>query len=282
LLLFPLEWLPRRWIVLGVGGDLVLLGLAVAALDAFDQGEALLPDFGRSLAASVVAALLFGGQVGLVMATVTGVTTPMLVLLLATVATAIATQALSDPIQAGLDRLVFARLTRLRQRRADLRTAASALPRLDETVTPAALDEAEMARLTRRALSHLGHLPRLTSSPLTRLPIIEARLARRGARDDTLERAAELKALLTESILRLKPRQVGEFGATDEWRYYNALYFPYVVGLKPYSRRTDHDHLEPAAQAALAWFQTQVPERTLHNWQRTAAELIARDLLEQG
>ena len=38
--------------------------------------------------------------------------------------------------------------------------------------------------------------------------------------------------------------------------------------------------LEPAAREALTWFQSQVPERTLHNWQNAAAKLIARDLSE--
>jgi hypothetical protein len=96
-----------------------------------------------------------------------------------------------------------------------------------------------------------------------------------------LERAAVLKTLLAESIARLKPLTGEDFGASDEWRYYNALYFPYVAGLKPYSRRTLHDDgLAPAEQAALDWFQAQVPERTLHNWQNAAARLVAQDLRE--
>ena len=34
------------------------------------------------------------------------------------------------------------------------------------------------------------------------------------------------------------------------------------------------------AAEALAWFQTYVPERTLHNWQNIAARLIAQNLRE--
>ena len=70
----------------------------------------------------------------------------------------------------------------------------------------------------------------------------------------------------------------GDFGTSDEWRHYNALYFPYVAGLKPYSSRATHDHLDADARAALDWFRTAVPERTLHNWQNAAAKLIAQDL----
>ena len=39
-----------------------------------------------------------------------------------------------------------------------------------------------------------------------------------------------------------------------------------------------HKNLEPAAQAALEWFQRSVPERTLHNWQNAGARLVAEQL----
>jgi hypothetical protein len=103
----------------------------------------------------------------------------------------------------------------------------------------------------------------------------------RGAPNETLEPAIELKALLAESVARLKPRGQNGFGTSDEWRHYNALFFPYIVGLKPYSRRATHERLDPAAQQALDWFQALVPERTLYNWQTAAAKLVARDLREQ-
>jgi hypothetical protein len=93
-----------------------------------------------------------------------------------------------------------------------------------------------------------------------------------------LDRAQALKSLLVQSIQKLKPQSEMRFGVTDEWRYYNALHFPYVVGLKPYTRRADYDSLDETSRAALDWFQTSVPERTLHNWQNTAAKLIAEDI----
>jgi oxygen-independent coproporphyrinogen-3 oxidase len=39
---------------------------------------------------------------------------------------------------------------------------------------------------------------------------------------------------------------------------------------------------DPAARAALEWFRTAVPERTLYNWQTAAARLVARDLRERS
>ncbi len=270
--------ISRSWSVLAIGLDLVLLDVAIAWLDAFDEGETLLPDLIRSFVGASFAALLFGSQVALAMRLGAGFDLPMLALLLATIAAAIAVQTFAGPLQAALDRLAFAGAPGLRQARADLRGAAEALPRLDTEVELAALDPTEFTRLTRRAFSHYGDLPRLASSPLTRLPQISARLAARRAPDDPLERAAELKRLLAESIARLKPHDVGDFGNSDEWRFYNALYFPYIVGLKPYSRRNSHDRLDPPAQAALEWFQQVVPERTLHNWQNAAARLVAQRL----
>ena len=268
----------REWSVLGIGLDLVLLDVAIAWLDAFDEGETLRRDIVRSFAGASFAALLFGSQVALAMRLGAGFDLPMRALLLVIIAAAIAVQTLAGPLQAALDRLAFAGAPGLRRARADLRGAAEALPRIDAGLDLVALDPAEFARLTRRALSHYGDLPRLASSPLTRLPCIAARLAAGGAPDDPLERAAELKRLLAEGIARLKPRDGGDFGSSDEWRFYNALYFPYIVGLKPYSRRNSHNRLDPATQDALEWFQRAVPERTLHNWQNAAARLVAQYL----
>jgi hypothetical protein len=282
LLIIPLNWLPRSWVMLSISLDFVALGLAIAVLDAFDEGETLLPDMIRSLASAFFAVLLFGALVISAMVLGVGVTFAMIALLLATTATAIATQVFVDSIQTALDRLTFFRAPHLRQARADLRAAASALPRLDDALDLKSLDEAEFARLTRRAISQLGDLSRLAASPLTRLPLVTTRLAARGASGDTLDRAIELKAVLAESILRLKPRDKGGFGTSDEWRHYNALYFPYVAGLKPYSLRAEQNGLDPTAHEALAWLRASVPERTLHNWQNAAARLVAKDLRERS
>lgn len=279
LALVPLNWLPRPWAFLLIGLDVLALGLMVTVLDAFAQGETVLPHIIRSFDAAVLTALIFGGQITLAMWLGAGITFPMLALLLATVGTAIATATLSDPIQSLFDRVAFARFPHLRGARADLRATASALPRVATGVNLSELDEAEFTRLVRRALSHFGDLPRLAASPLTSLPQVKARLAGSGVGDDNpIVRATHLKAILTESIRRLKPQGKGDFGTSDEWRHYNALYFPYVVGLKPYSRRTLADGYDPTSRAALDWFQSQVPERTLHNWQTAAARLIALDL----
>ena len=281
LLLLPLNIVPRSWFLLGLSIDFIILGFVIAILDAFDEGETLLPDILRSFISTAFAIILFGGLVALTASFGNDLTFLMLELLLVMIAAAILSQTFSNQIQSILDFVAFNAFPGLRQARDELRALASTLPRVNESFEIKQLDEEEFVRLTRRALSHMGNLPRMATNPLTRLPIVESRLSERNAGANTLERAAELKKILTESIIRLKPLDKGDFGTAEEWRHYNALYFPYVIGLKPYSRRTEYDDLDPTAQEALDWFRTYIPERTLYNWQNAAAKLVAQDLRER-
>ena len=165
----------------------------------------------------------------------------------------------------------------LRAHRATLRRTESALP-LRSADPLDGFDDDTFARLTRRALGHYGDLSKLVANPLTALPAIDERLAARGAPDQPLERAIELKALLADRIARLKPRDGADFGTTEQWRYYNSLYFPYVVGVRAYAQNATAAGLDPTARQAWQWFVTEVPQRSLHNWQNAAARLIAADL----
>ncbi|MBX3082240.1 MAG: hypothetical protein KF716_11460 [Anaerolineae bacterium] len=276
LLLFPL--LPYTWILLALGFDIVLLGAIIAYLDALNQGETLLPHMIRSLDGAAIAALLFGGQIGVVMQVGTGVSVPMTILLYAVVATAITLQAVQPQMQAVVDQIAFRDQPKLRSDRADLRTAEQALPRTDPAVDFAAMDEADFAKLVRRALTSVTDLPRLAASPLIYLPQVTADLAATNAKDDVIERAVALKRLLIAQITRLKPSDGRDFDTSAAWRHYNALYFPYVLGLRPYNTRLDADDLDPARREIMDWFRAQVPERTLYNWQNAAAKLVAQQL----
>lgn len=274
-----IPWLPG-WVHLVIPLALLPIGLAAAARQARRQGERLLPHLFKSFDYSLFTALLFGGQVALVMAFSTGVTLPLLALLLTTIAAAIAVQVLAGPVAALVDQVAFFQFPVVRREQAALRAAAEAVTRTDASVDLLALDESDFAGLTRRAISYLDNLPRLATSPLVYLPLVESRVAHLAA-PGPLERAAELRALLVETIEHLKPRGRGEFGTTDEWRHYNALYFPYVAGLKPYRRQPHSNGLDPASQQALDWFRSQVPERTLYNWQQAAAQVVAKQLRQK-
>ncbi|MGE2730098.1 hypothetical protein ACQI4F_11515 [Mycolicibacterium vaccae] len=276
ILVIPLGLVPSWLALAATGVDVVLLGIAVAIGDAFDEGQALRGDMLRSAAATVVVAVLFGGQV-LIAAAVTGPSVTLTVLLFTSLAIAIAVNVLADPLAGVLDRVAFSGSPDLRADRAALRGTEAALPRraaspLDD------MDDETFVRVTRRALSHYGDLSKLVASPLTSLPVIDDRLARRGAPDQPLERANELRAVLAERIAALKPRDGADFGTTDQWRHYNSLYFPYVVGVRAYAQNATAAGLDPVARQAWHWFVREVPQRSLHNWQNAAARVIATDL----
>jgi len=270
------------WLLFVIGLTIFLFDIILARRGVLELGERFWPDFLRSLAASTLFALLFGTPIGVTMVLVTGVTPSMLNLLLSTLALAIASQVGAELLQTTLDRLVFAAFPHLQQARAELRATADALPKVDPDLHLNTMAEDEFVRHTRRALSYYGDLPHLSTNPLTRLPLIDQHLALHSQADNTLERAAALKQLLLEAILRLKPATQADFGTSEAWRHYNALYFPYVVGLKPYRRRAHHTNLDRTSQQALDWLRAEVPERTLYNWQNAAAKLVARDLMENG
>ncbi|MEZ0365276.1 hypothetical protein ACAG26_16470 [Mycobacterium sp. pUA109] len=280
ILIIPLGLVPSGLALASTGIDVLLLGVAVALWDAFDEGQALRADMLRAFAGAAVVATLFGGQTLIGLTATRGVATAqtvLTVLLFTSLAAAVAVQVFADPLAGLLDRVAFWQSPALRADRAALRSTEAALPLraagpLDD------LDDDTFTRLTRRALGHYGDLSKLVASPLTALPAIDERLAARGAPDQPLERANELKALLADHIARLKPRDGGEFGTTEQWRYYNSLYFPYVVGVRAYAQNATAAGLDPTARQAWQWFVTEVPQRSLHNWQNAAARLIATDL----
>lgn len=259
LLILPLNWIPISWGMALLGFDLIFLGVTITAWDAFEEGEAMRLHLVRSF----ISALYYAGALALIAGLFGSSTTLLLIL----ITFGVLTQTFSNSIQSSLDRLTLPQKTT--EERQALRQTADELPRFSG-VEAATMSEEEFTRMTRRALSHLGDLPKLAASPLVNLPMVE------GA--NPLERAQALKVLLVQSIQKLKPPSKMGFGVTDEWRYYNALHFPYVLGLKPYTRRADYASLDETSRAALDWFQTSVPERTLHNWQNAAAKLIAEDI----
>ncbi|MFI0418095.1 hypothetical protein [Spongiactinospora sp. 9N601] len=270
LLLTSLSGPPGLLAAIAIDLDMALLGVAIAMAGAFRAGEALWRDMARSALGAIVVAAATGGQVAIAVA-LGGATPALAVLLYGVLAVAVTAQTMAGPLHRALDRIAFPGDPAIRRERAQLRDSADALPRREEGPPP--LDDAEFVRLTRRALANYGDLGKLASSPLAGLPLIDERVSG----DIPLERAAELKHLLLESIRRLKPRD-GEFGTSEEWRFYNVLYFPYVRGLRPYRRGAGRHGLDALDRQAFDWFVREVPERTCYNWQNAAAKLVADDL----
>ena len=272
ILIIPIRWLSEDLALSAVGLDLLLLGFGIVWFDAFDEGERLLLDVLQSFSVAAILALIFGGQIALIMVIEDSFTPTWQLLLTAILTSAILLPIFYNDLQLLVDTIAFRRMPGLRAERARFRAISTALPRQSDPEQLTQLSDEEFIRLTRRALSAMGNLNRLASSPLIHLLGIEE--------DNTLERTNTLKRALTEGIKRLKPEDKGEFGTSDEWRHYNALYFPYVAGLKPYSRRQHTDHLDQHEYDALEWFRTYVPQRTLHNWQNEGAALVAQYLRE--
>ena len=280
ILVIPLGLVPSWLALASTGLDVLLLGIAVALWDAFDEGQVLRAAMLRSFIGVLLAVALLDGQLLIGTAASRQDADGTMVLTttaFVTLALAIAATVFAAPLAGLLDRVAFSDSPRLRAERAALRTTEAALPLCSASPLDD-LDDETFARLTRRALGHYGDLAKLMASPLTQLPEIDARLAQRGAPDQPLERAAELRALLADRIARLKPRDGGDFGTSEQWRYYNALYFPYVVGVRAYAQNATAAGLDPVARQAWKWFVNEVPQRSFHNWQNAAARLIAADL----
>jgi hypothetical protein len=270
-MLVPVALGSPALVLAAMGVDLMVLGYLVAVADAVDAGERLLPDLRRSAVSGVSAALVVGGLATLTMLAAPGLRA-VLVLQFLLVAAVMSNAGLVGPARRGLDRVAFPHDDRLRLDRAALTLVAEALPRRHERHRLITVSEDEFRRLTLRALDNFGDLSRLLRSPLIDLPTVDRRLTGHGA-EKPLARAIELRAVLQESIARLKPD--GLFGTTEEWRHYNALYYCCVLGLRPYDRQWKSEGLDRDGRRAYDWFKRYVPRRTLRQWQREGAVLVA-------
>lgn len=271
-ILVPIDLGAPALVLAAMSVDMLVLGYLVAVADAVDAGERLLPDLRRAAVSAVVGALLVGG-----LATLTMLAAPddraVTVLQFLMVAAVMTYAGLAGPARRWLDRLAFLNDDRLRLDRAALLLLAEALPRRRERHHLIAMSAEEFRRLTARALDNYGDRGRLLRSPLMDLPTVDRRLTGQGA-EKPLARVNELRAVLQENVARLKPP--GVFGTTEEWRYYNVLYYCCVLGLRPYERRRLRtDGLDRDARRALDWFQRYVPRRHMQHWQREASRIVA-------
>lgn len=276
ILLLPVDLGAPVLVIAALGVDLLMLGFLVAVSDALDVGERLRPDLIRSLAAALAGTLVIGAPAALAMMAASSTTvTVVQFFLIAAVMTGIGLLGL---LRRALDALVFRHDDRLRQDRAALQLLAEALPRHRQRHRLIATQQADFLRFTRQALDNYGRLGRLMRSPLTDLPAVDRRLTGLTI-EQPLARAMELRAVLQESVDRLRP--AGTFETTDEWRHYSALYFCVILGLDPYARRQRTDGLDREARRALDWMRRYVPRRTLRRWQAEAASIVARRLWDE-
>jgi hypothetical protein len=273
-MLSPFDLGQPELVLAAIGLDLMVLGYLVAVAHAVDAGERLHPDLRRSAVAAVATTLLIGGPAALTTLAAPDVTA-VAVLQFVLVGIAMTVVGLPGQIRRGVDRLAYLNDDRIRADRAALLLSADALPRRRERHRLIGTSEDEFVRLTRRALDDLGDLGRLLRSPLINLPTVDRRLTGPMA-EQPLARALELRAVLQESVARLKPD--GLFGTTEEWRHYNSLHFICVVGVRPYQRQLQTDGLDRDGRRALEWFRRYVPKPMVLQWQQEGARLVAQRL----
>ncbi len=266
----PVDLGSAGLVLAAIGLDLMVLGYLVAVADAVDAGERLHPDLRRSAVAAVVTTLLIGGPAAL-----TTLAAPdnaaVTALQFVVVGFAMTMTGLPGAVRRGLDRLAYLNDDRIRADRAALLLSADALPRRRERHRLLSTSQEEFARLTRRALDDFRDPVRLLRSPLINLPTVDRRLTGQMA-EQPLARALELRAVLQESVARLKPD--GLSGTSEEWRHYNALHFVCVLGLRPYARQPA-DGLDREARLVVDWFRRHVPQPTLRQWQDEGARRVA-------
>ncbi|MGW4351620.1 hypothetical protein ACWELJ_05960 [Nocardia sp. NPDC004582] len=128
LILLGFNVLPSTAMLSVTAADLVVLGLGIAVLDAYDEGEALRADMTHSLIISAATAAVFGGQAALTL-TLAGERPALVALFFGAIAGSITLQVLSGPLHAGADRVAFASDPRLCAARVELRSATEALLR---------------------------------------------------------------------------------------------------------------------------------------------------------
>jgi hypothetical protein len=275
-LLLPVEVGAPGLVLAAMGVDLLMLGFLVAVAHALDVGERLRGDLVRSILGAVGGTLTIGSVAAFTIVAADDETVTLLQFGL--VALAMTGIGLSGPTRRLLDRLAFRSDERVRADRSALLLLADALPKRRQKHRLIATRPQDFLRFTEQALDNYGNLSRLMRSPLTGLPAVDKRLSGLSL-EQPLSRAMELRAVLAESVDRLRP--AGPFAITDEWRHYNALYFGVILDLDPYARRPRADGLDREARQAIDWMRRYVPRRTLRRWQAEAAAIVSRRLWDE-
>ncbi len=183
----------------------------------------------------------------------------------------------------GRDLVDWVFFREVQDERSGLRDLARMVPNLESTewTDTRTLSDGEFYRLVRNALSELRNMPRLATNRLTGLKLIRVRLVGDEKEINHLSKATELRKILSEMIDDLKPLDSGSWDIADNWRHYNCLFLPYIRGLSQKDAlSTQAGSVSKDERKVLDWYADIAP-RTLHNWQRDAAQLIATSLRTQ-
>ncbi len=199
-----------------------------------------------------------------------------------------------EPAEESSDRVLSldAPLPRARVLQADPATpAAVTLPHaVPGAEQPQAITK-EFKQTVRRAITDLKSPPQLAQSPLLALSLVTVRLIHEQRPDHRLNRAGILRELLLSYIEALRPTDQATPPASDAWRFYNVLYYPYVREIsrkaalnKLRQLQTGEPSNDPHAaelRTVLDWL-VNIEEATFYKWQRRASDIIATSLWEDN
>jgi hypothetical protein len=277
----PSSLISKSWVITLIGLDIVLMGIGIAVLDAFDEGHQLKKDMKDSLISTTAIGILFSGQVAIVIYFSPAINEFLVLLLFSSLFSAVFVQ--SIPVMAISSMFNKNDEVKKNIKKFQVLSHKSKMILKDE-IDFYNMPNDEFERYTRRAISYINDLAKLSTSPLIKHPLVEKYLQESENQEDTLSRTHALKVLLSKFIFRLKPQIEDSSGTTDDWKYFNVLYYPYIAGIKPNKKLLFQDGISPEDKKVIEWFVDQVPDRTLYNWQNIASKMIAQhfqDMLEK-
>ncbi len=204
------------------------------------------------------------------------------------VATITAGYTLHESLHERLDVLFFT--PPVRHARAAARAYEQALATQPTGISSALATSKEFEDAVRRALTHLPDPTRLATSPLLQLRAVGRHLEESGQEDNRLNRTAALREMLIDLLDGLRP--VGRAGGVtgDAYRYYNCLYYPYVLGIgrrrlpavqRRLQERRSREGTPKADEERVVDWLLQQDEATFYRWQRRASDTIAAALSER-
>lgn len=263
---------------------LAVFGYTVARYNALLTGNDVRRDFAYNLSATVIVWLLYVPCVLLLL----GVDEPrhaLLALLLMALGTA--SHTLFDAGRSWRNKLFYTRPEQAvlgDMRQLEYVLGASPVSGVDSAPH---VDERELKRAVRRALTDLQNPTRLATSKLLGMRIVSLRAQELGVDDNRLGRAAALKDILADLIDALRPAGGGAGVTSDAWRFYNCLCYPYILDttlsrvptrLRAVQERRRRDGSPKSDhERVLEWLST-VNENTFYKWQDRAAEIIAETI----
>ena len=174
----------------------------------------------------------------------------------------------------------------VREERASARAYVEALATKPAGPNPVLVSTKTFNAAVRSALGCLTDPAKMATSPLLSLQVVAHGVHEQRLEDNRLNRAIVLKETLLKLLESLR-RQDGNTG--EALRYYNCLYYPYVLGvsrarastvLNQLMEQRQRDGGPPSEGEQIVQWLMQLDEDTFHQWQFRGSSILAARLRE--